>query len=68
MSTRLQKEQEIAVLKWFWKAESVKFLQQEFQRQFQSKPPIYPAIISLVKKLDLVWKKSKKFDVVWKKK
>ena len=29
------------------------FVQQEFQRQFQSKPLTYPAIISLVKNFDV---------------
>ena len=53
MSSRLTKEQRIAVLKWFWKAESVTFVQQEFRRQFQSKPLTYPANINLVKKFDV---------------
>ena len=41
------------VLKWFWKVESVTFVQQKFQRQFQSKPLTYPVNISLVKKFDV---------------
>ena len=53
MSTRLIKEQKIAVLKWFWKALSVTFVQQEFRRHFQSKPLTYPVNISLVKQFDL---------------
>ena len=53
MSTQLMKEQKIVILKWFWKSESVTLVQQEFQRQFQSKPLKYPAIISVVKKLDV---------------
>ena len=53
MSIQLTKEQRIAVLNWFWKAESVTFVQQEFRRHFQFKPLTYLANINLVKQFDV---------------
>ena len=43
----------MAVLNWFWEAESVRFIQQQFQKQFQPEPSTYPAIMTLMKKFDV---------------